>query len=336
MNFDFTEDQHEIKRTARDLLAQRSTLEKVRSAAESKSYDSALWSELVELGWPGIAIAEEHGGQGLGAVELTILCEELGYALAASPFLATVMASAAIQESGTDEQKSRWLPALASGEATGALGEVGGLVPDADAAAVIVLVGEDGTARVLPREQADVTAVDAIDPTRRFARVSGDGEPLGGDTEAALDRARIAISAELVGVSQRALEMTLAYVKERKQFETPVGAYQAVSHKCAQMLKDTEGARSATYFASWAADAEPERLAEAASLAKAAASDGAREVTASAIQAHGGIGFTWEADVHWLFKRAQMDAALLGNASAHRIALARGVAAARRRAGAVA
>jgi alkylation response protein AidB-like acyl-CoA dehydrogenase len=322
MNFDFTEDQHEIKRTARDLLAQRSTIEKVRSAAESKSYESSLWGELVELGWPGIAVAEEHGGQGLGSVELTILCEELGYALAASPFLATVMAAAAIQEAGTDEQKSRWLPALASGDATGALGEASGLVADAEAAAVIVLVGEDGTVRVLPREQADVTPVDAIDPTRRFARVAGDGEGLGGDTDAALDRARIAISAELVGVSQRALEMTLAYVKERKQFETPVGAYQAVSHKCAQMLKDTEGARSATYYASWAADAEPERLAEAASLAKAAASNGARDVTSAAIQAHGGIGFTWEADVHWLYKRAQVDAALLGGSGVHRRRLA--------------
>jgi alkylation response protein AidB-like acyl-CoA dehydrogenase len=327
MNFDFTEDQHEIKRTAHDLLAQRSTLEKVRHAAESKTYDSALWSELVELGWPGIAVAEEHGGQGLGSVELTILCEELGYAVAASPFLATVMAAAAIQEAGTDEQKARWLPALASGEATGALGEAGGLVPDADAAAVIVLVGEDGSARVLPRADADVTPVDTIDPTRRFARVSGDGEAMGGDSQAAVDRAAIAVSAELVGVSQRALEMTLAYVKERKQFDTPVGAYQAVSHKCAQMLKDTEGARSATYFASWAADAEPERLAEAASLAKAAASNGGRDVTAAAIQAHGGIGFTWEADVHWLYKRAQVDATLLGGSGKHRARLARILAA---------
>jgi alkylation response protein AidB-like acyl-CoA dehydrogenase len=117
--------------------------------------------------------------------------------------------------------------------------------------------------------------------------------------------------------------MTLAYVKDRKQFDTPVGAYQAVSHKCAQMLKDTEGARSATYFAAWAADAEPERLPEASSLAKAAASDGGRDVTASAIQAHGGIGFTWEADVHWLYKRAQVDAALLGGSGTHRARLAK-------------
>ncbi|MEA2147500.1 MAG: hypothetical protein QOG59_3087, partial [Solirubrobacteraceae bacterium] len=122
-------------------------------------------------------------------------------------------------------------------------------------------------------------------------------------------------------------EMAVSYVTERKQFGTPVGAYQAVSHRCAQMLLETEGARSATYFAAWAADAEPERLPEASSLAKAAASDGGRDVTASAIQAHGGIGFTWEADVHWLYKRAQLDSALLGGARRHRQALARMVAA---------
>ena len=134
------------------------------------------------------------------------------------------------------------------------------------------------------------------------------------------------MSAELVGVAQRALDMTVAYVKERRQFDTPVGAFQAVSHRCAQMLKDVEGARSATYFAAWAADADPRRLPEAAALAKAAASDGAREATASAIQAHGGVGFTWEADVHWLYKRAQLDAALLGGAGTHRARLARIVA----------
>lgn len=322
MNFDLNEDQHEIKRTARDLLGTRSSLAKVREAAEGHQYDDGLWKELVELGWPGIAIAEEHGGQGLGAVELAILSEELGYAVAASPFLATVLAAEAIGAGGTDEQKGKWLPGLASGEITGALGAADGLVPDAEAAAVIVLVDADGGAKVVAREDADVTTVDAVDPTRRFARVSSDGGDALADSAVAVDRALVAVSAELVGVSQRALEMTLAYVKDRKQFDTPVGAYQAVSHRCAQMLKDTEGARSATYFAAWAADADPERLPEAAALAKAAASDGARDVTASAIQAHGGIGFTWEADVHWLYKRAQVDAALLGTSGKHRRRLA--------------
>jgi alkylation response protein AidB-like acyl-CoA dehydrogenase len=116
--------------------------------------------------------------------------------------------------------------------------------------------------------------------------------------------------------------MTVAYVKERRQFGVPVGAYQAVSHRCAQMLLETEQARSLSAYAAWTADADPVRLAEAAAMAKAAASDAGRDVTASAIQAHGGIGFTWEADVHWLYKRAQLDAALLGGAKHHRARLA--------------
>ena len=159
-----------------------------------------------------------------------------------------------------------------------------------------------------------------IDPTRRFAAVAGDGELLGAG---AADRVRAAIASELVGVSQRALDMTLEYVKDRKQFGVPVGSFQSVSHRCAQMLLQTESARSATYFAAWAADADPDRLAEAAAMAAAAAAEAGREVTGSAIQAHGGIGFTWEADVHWLYKRAQLDAALLGGGRRHRAALAR-------------
>ncbi|MBI5103666.1 MAG: acyl-CoA/acyl-ACP dehydrogenase [Solirubrobacterales bacterium] len=321
MNFDFTEDQHEIKRTARDLLAKRSTFEKVREHAEAGTYDGGLWKELAGLGWPGIAVAEEHGGQGLGVVELAILCEELGYACAATPFLGTATAALAIEAAGSDDQKAAWLPKLAAGEARGALGLAGQLIPDA-AGADVVVVAEDGGLRLAGG--GDVEAVDAIDPTRRHGKVAGGaGEPLGGDAAAALDRALVAVAAELVGVSQRALDMTVAYVKDRKQFETPVGAYQAVSHRCAQMLLHTEGARSATYFGAWAADAEPERLPEAAAIAKAAASEAGKEVTASAIQAHGGIGFTWEADVHWLYKRAQLDAQLLGGARTHRAAVAR-------------
>jgi alkylation response protein AidB-like acyl-CoA dehydrogenase len=170
-----------------------------------------------------------------------------------------------------------------------------------------------------------VAPVEAIDPTRSAARVSvsdGMGEPLVGDISAGIARAVTAVAAELVGLSERALDMTVDYVKERKQFGVPVGSYQAVSHRCAQMLLDTERARSLTAFAAWTADAEPASLAAAAAMAKAAASDAGLEVTAGAIQAHGGIGFTWEADIHWLYKRAQIDAALLGGAKHHRARVA--------------
>jgi alkylation response protein AidB-like acyl-CoA dehydrogenase len=328
MDFGFTDDQREIQRTARALLSERAKPERVREHAEAAKMDGELWRELSELGWPGIAVAEDNGGQGLGRIELSILCEELGRALAPVPFLPSVLAATLIEHAGSAEQRERWLPGLASGELKGALGSAvdgsAGLVVGAADADVIVLV-DDESGRVLTPEQADVTEIASIDPTRSAARVSGAedaGEPLTGDVPAGVDRALVAVSSELVGVCERALEMTVAYVKDRKQFGVPVGSYQAVSHRCAQMLLDTEKARSTAANAAWAADADPVLLAEAAAMAKAASSDAGREVTASAIQAHGGIGFTWEADVHWLYKRAQIDAALLGGAKHHRTRLA--------------
>ncbi|MDX6410181.1 MAG: hypothetical protein QOE13_3252 [Gaiellaceae bacterium] len=325
MDFDLSEDQREIKRIARDLLAARSPWEAVRAAAEGGGYDDGLWRELGQLGWPGIAVGEEHGGQGLGAVALAVLAEELGYACAATPFLSTATAAAVIDAAGSDEQRERWLPGLASGELTAGLG-TRALAADAAGAAVIVLL-DSGRRRavLLDAENAEIEPLETIDATRRYARVAGgETEPL---ADGAAGRALGAIAAEVVGISQRALDMTLEYVKERRQFGIPVGAFQAVAHRCAQMLLATESARSTAYFAAWAADADPGRAPEAAAMAAAAAADGGREVTASAIQAHGGIGFTWEADVHWLFKRAHLDAALLGGAGGHRAVLA-GIAAA--------
>lgn len=326
MNFDFSEDQYVIKRTAHELLEKRSSFERVRAAAEAGTYDPALWAELRELGWPGIAISEEHGGQGLGVVELVILAEELGYAVAGSPFLANALGGLIIEHGGSSEQQARWLPGIASGDGTATVAYATrgsfGLVPDADGAALIVLV-EDGRASVVERSEATVEPAAAIDLTRRFARVTASGgEALTGDVAAGLDRAEATLAAELVGLAQRAMELSVAYAKDRKQFNTPIGAYQAVSHACAQMLYDTEGARSATYYAAWAADAAPEQLALAAAMAKAAAADAAKSVTAAAIQVHGGIGFTWEADLHWLYKRAQVDAVLLAGARASRARVA--------------
>ncbi len=327
MNFDFTEDQHEIKRTARELLAKRSGLEQIREAAEGDAYDESLFTELRELGWTGIAIDEQYGGAGLGVVELMILCEELGYALAASPFLANALGGLMIEHAGSDEQRAKWLPGIASGEATATVAFASGgsseVVPDADGAAVIALI-EGDEATLVARADADVEPVSTIDPTRRYARVSASGgEPLPGDVAGALARAEVALSAEMVGIAQRTQEMAIEYAKERKQFDTPIGAFQAVSHRCAQMLFDTEGARSATYFGGWAADADQSQLALAAAIAKAAASEAALSVTASSIQVHGGIGFTWEADVHWFFKRAQLDAAMLGGTGKQRARVTR-------------
>lgn len=323
MDFDLTEDQKEIKSVARELLAARSPMAKVREAADAGQYDAALWHEIVELGWPGIAVPERFGGQGLGAVELAVLLEELGYACASTPLLSTAVAAAVIASNGSDAQHEQWLAGLVSGELTAGVG-TDELVIDGAGADLVVIVDGD-RARVLTGAGGSVDAqpLQTIDPTRRYAVVQGEGEPLRAGAAA---RVRGAIAAEVVGVCQRALEMTIEYVKDRKQFGVPVGSFQAVAHRCAQMLLHTESARSTAYFAAWAADADPERLEEAAAMAAAAAATGGREVAASAIQAHGGIGFTWEADVHWLYKRAETDRALLGGASRHHAALARAAA----------
>jgi len=193
-------------------------------------------------------------------------------------------------------------------------------VPDADSAAVIVLLG-DGDGVVLEPSQCELEPVDSIDQTRRYARVTapdGAGEPLGGDVAGALHRIATVVAAEIVGVAQRAMEMSVAYARERRQFDRPIGAYQAVSHRCADMLRDVEGARSLAYWASWAADAEPDTLPLAAAMAKAQASDAGWSVTSSALQVLGGIGFTWEHDLHFLLKRAKVDGELFGSATEHR------------------
>jgi alkylation response protein AidB-like acyl-CoA dehydrogenase len=327
MNFDFTDDQQAIKRTANELLAARFKPERVRELAEAGSYDDDAWNEMSELGWAGIFIDEEHGGQGLGIVELVILMEELGYALAPVPFLSNAAAGLALQFAGTDEQKERWLPGIASGEARGTVGLLregeARLVPDADSAEVIVLMAPDGSSTVVEASAAEVEPFETMDPTRRFARLrAAGGEPLGGDHLAAADRIATALSAETVGVAQKAMEMAVEYARERKQFGRPIGSYQAVSHRCAQMLLEVEGSRSAAYYAGWCADAEPDSLPEAASMAQAYSSDAGWRVCGSALQVHGGIGFTWEHDLHFYLKRAKTNAMMFGSAREHRERLA--------------
>ncbi|HEV7847219.1 MAG TPA: acyl-CoA dehydrogenase family protein [Thermoleophilaceae bacterium] len=327
MNFDFTDDQQAIKRTAKEMLASRFKAERVRELAEAGGYDEDAWKEMCELGWAGIFIDEEHGGQGLGIVELVILMEELGYALAPVPFLSNAAAGLALQVAGSDEQKERWLPGIATGEARGTVGMVrdgeARLVPDADSADVIVLYGSDGSASVVEASSAEVEPFEAMDRTRRFARVRADGgEPLDGDNPGAADRIVTALAAETVGVAQRAMEMAVDYARDRKQFGRPIGSYQAVSHRCAQMLLEVEGSRSASYYAGWCADAEPESLAAAAAMAKAYSSDAGWRVCGSSLQVHGGIGFTWEHDLHFFLKRAKTNAILYGSASEHRERLA--------------
>jgi alkylation response protein AidB-like acyl-CoA dehydrogenase len=256
-------------------------------------------------------------------IELAILSEELGYACAPTPFLSNAAAGLALAAAGSEEQRARYLEACASGEVRGTVGIAAAgsgsvpLVPDADGAGFVILItGEEAT--LLADDQVTAETSDVIDTTRRYQSVAAGGEAMPGDVAAARDRISVALAAELTGLGQRALDMSVAYAKEREQFDRPIGAYQAVSHALAGMLYDVEEARSLTYYAAWAADAEPESLPLAAAMAKARASDAAWQVTKAAIQAHGGIGFTWEHDLHFLLKRARVGGQMFGTASEHR------------------
>jgi alkylation response protein AidB-like acyl-CoA dehydrogenase len=322
MNFDLDDEQQEIKRTAHQFLGDRFKAEKVRELAESGSYDEGLWRQISELGWPGIAIAEEDGGQGLGMVELAVLMEASGYACAPSPLLGTAGAALVISAAGSDEQRAEWLPKLAAGEATGAFGGFADgkstLFCDLPTADVVVTFDGEG-ALIAPASAIDFEPFDAIDATRSYGLVSeAAGERLPGDFDAGRDHLAVAIAGELTGIAQRAMEMAVEYARERQQFGRPIGSYQAVSHRCAAMLLAAEESRSLTYYASWTAGAEPESLPLAAAMAAARSADAGWEVPASALQVFGGIGFTWEHDLQFWLKRGRVAGRILGTPRDHR------------------
>ena len=286
MNFDLTEDQREIKRTAREFLAARYTPERIRAIAFDGAPDP-YWDEIVALGWPDVAE--------LGIVELAVVAEELGYALAPSP-LAAHWAAKLLH------------PGL---EGRGTVAVLDQPVPNAAGADVIVAARADGVYAVTDAAVEPLTALDATRPL--FAVRASGGERLE-PGPLAWEAIAVMAAAESVGVAARVTELAVAYAKERKQFGRPIGAYQAVSHACAQMYLETEGARSLTYWAAWALDHEPSQAPLAAACAKAYASDAAVHVCRSALQVHGGIGFTWEHDLHLFLKRAEAGAHAFGDA----------------------
>jgi alkylation response protein AidB-like acyl-CoA dehydrogenase len=319
MNFDLTEDQREIKRTARDFLAARYTPEKIRAIALDGRPDPH-WDEIAELGWPDIAE--------FGIVELAVVAEELGYALAPSPLAAHWAAKLlhpSLEGRGT---VAMWdAGGGADPEASTLLAEDGKLtgvkiaVPNADVADTLVVTASGGRHFAVEASDATIEPARALDATRPLFTVRLDGAP-GEELDGAFGHAWHAIAvmaaAESVGVAARVSGDTVAYAKERKQFGRPIGSYQAVSHACAQMFLETEGARSVTFWAAWALDHDPDTAYMAANCAKAYASDAAVNVVRSALQVHGGIGFTWEHDLHLFLKRAEANAHAFGDARWHR------------------
>ena len=351
MNFQLSDDQRAIKRTARDLLASRYRPETVRELADDeRGFTDEQWLELAELGWPGVIVPEADGGLGLGAIELVVIQEEIGYALAPTPLLSTVSAALLLVAAGDQEQRSRWLPSLAAGETRGTVAvwdERSGWAPDgselesvdgrltgtkvavADAASAefVIVAGADARHSLVRSDDpgAEIAPERSLDPTRKLYTVklsgacadqlrAGDGERI----TRAYATIVTAVAAENVGVAQRALEMAVAHAKDRKQFGRAIGSYQAVSHRCAQMLLEVEGARSLCYWAGWALDHDPAVAVRAASMAKAYASDAGFRVTAAALQVHGGIGFTWEHDLHFFLKRAKANGHAFGDGRWHR------------------
>jgi alkylation response protein AidB-like acyl-CoA dehydrogenase len=371
MDFAFSDEQEEFRSTLRRFFEEKAPSAEVRRLMEtSEGYDPGAWKQMAEeLGLQGIAVPEQHGGQGFGFLELGIVQEEMGRVLFPSPFFSTVcLAANAILNAGDEAQKQALLPGIAAGEtlATLALSEDSGrfdaagitllAVPDgggyrldghksfvidghvADCLVVAARLegsaGTDGITLVTVRGDDPgvvATPLETMDEIRKQARIEFSGaraEILGAEGSGwpplakTLDQANIMLAAEMLGASQKCLDMAVTYAKVRMQFARPIGSFQAIKHKAADVLLEVELAKSAGYYSWWVADERAEELAEAASLAKSVCTDTFLLAAIESIQIHGGIGFTWEHDAHLYLKRAKGSEILFGDATEHRARLA--------------
>ena len=357
MDFDLSADQLELRAGAASLLDGMATASQVRKTADTDEHvDRALWSAMAEQGWLAVAVPEARGGLGLGMVETAVLAEEIGRHVAPVPVHGAVTVAGALcraLESGLDGELSgrdlqSWVTRLAAGDAVGALawssesgavrseqrgdgwvlsGVTDPVVYAPIAELVVSCATGDGLGLFVWAPSARPDPVPAMDRTRSLAPLVVDGEPALrlGDThavEAVIDAATVVLCAEMLGAADEVLARTVQYAKDRMQFGRPIGSFQAVKHRCADMLVDVEGMRSATYYAAWAVGAGDPDASTAASAAKVWCTEASRRVMASALQVHGGIGFTWEHDLHLFVKRAQLDQVSYGDARYHRDRLA--------------
>lgn len=353
MNFDFSEDQRFIQSQARQFLAEQCTPATVREVLESDApYHAGLWRQAVELGWTGTAIPEAYGGLGLGDLELCVIAEELGRALAPIPFASSIyLAARLLQAAGSELQKERWLTAIARGDciATLALAEGLGSFTASQVSAQVVngrLSGEkqpvlDGgcadlaivAAREPGHEQYSLflvelsdaavqrSALTSIDPSRKLARLGFGGaacerlgEPGQGTAliQAVFDQAAVLLAFEQVGGTEACLQMAKEYTSGRYAFGRPVASFQAIKHKLADMFVGLELARSNAYYGAWALSSGSEQLPLAAATARVSATDAYFFASKENIQAHGGMGFTWEFNCHLYYRRAQLLSTLVG------------------------
>jgi alkylation response protein AidB-like acyl-CoA dehydrogenase len=349
MQFGLTESQEFLKNSARQFFAGECPSVAMRRLMETDTaYDATLWSKLTEQGYTGIIFPEAYGGVGLGKVELMLLMEEAGRALLPGPFFSTVVLAGSVLDAvGTPGHKKKYLEPICKGEvrATIAILEAGAswnlgdvrlsasngkltgeklFVSDAAVADFLIVVAGNGVFVVDSKARGmKITPMSGMDLTRKLYAVefnNTSAEELGSlsNLPRAFDIATAALAAELVGGMQRTLDITVEYAKTRKQFGKPIGIFQAVQHQCADMYLETESSRSAAYYAGWALEENLPDAAVAVSIAKMYCSDAARTVGNRGIQIHGGMGFTWENDLHLYYRRAKASETAFGDATFHR------------------
>jgi alkylation response protein AidB-like acyl-CoA dehydrogenase len=354
MQFGLNESQQMLQDNARKFFAGECPMSEVRRLMETDTaFDKSLWAKMAEQGYTGIIFPEAYGGVGLGKVELILLMEEAGRALLPGPLFSTVaLAGSVLDAIGTPEQKKKYLTPICEGKArstvaileaaaswnladakiTASSGKLNGeklFVPDAAVADSIIVVARDGV--FIVEANAPGIHIDpmlGMDLTRKQYAVRFENTPaekLGSPSglAKALDTATASLAAELVGGMQRTLEITVEYAKTRKQFGKPIGIFQAVQHQCSDMYLETESSRSAAYYAAWALEENAPDASVAVSIAKMYASDAGRTVGNRGIQVHGGMGFTWENDIHLYYRRAKASETALGDATFHRERIAR-------------
>ena len=350
MNFEFSEEQLFIRDQARNFLRQECTASVVRGVLDSATtpFDRELWQKIVALGWTAMTIPESYGGLGLGYLELCVIAEELGRALAPVPFSSSVyLATEALKSWGSEAQKQHYLPKLAAGAVIGTLAMNEGLgastvaaqvragkltanklpVPDGDSAdfALLTARDENGAVRLylagLEEKGVQRETLNSMDPSRSQARLAFDGVPvqlLGdtatGDTELAelLDRAAVLLAFEQIGGCQAALDMGIAYTKQRYAFGRAIASFQSIKHKFADMYVALELARANAYYGACALASDAPDLPLAAATARVSATDAYYLISKENIQVHGGMGFTWEFDCHLYYRRAQLLSGLIG------------------------
>jgi len=362
MELEFSQDQDDLRDAIRAVLVKESPITLARDVFENGARPDALWATVVALGWPALTVPEDLGGIGLGMLETAILAEELGRVIAPGALLPTVSQFVPlVRECGNDAQRAQWLGAVARGECSGtvAIAEEGGgfdpagattriqldggqaridgvkrFVIEGDAVDEVAVVGRHGdeiAVAIVPTGDAVANPVHALDGSRRLVHLTFDGvtvdaeRVLRTDGEAvrrALEEATVAMALEMVGAAQTIFDTTLEYAKQRQQFGVPIGSFQAIKHKFADMLVALERARALGYYAALTIAENDDRRHAAASVAKAAAGDCQRLLAKEGIQIHGGIGYTWEHDMHLYVKRMKSGEALFGTSAWHRARIA--------------